>query len=40
MGVAALLSGRVDVRGARGVAVVISGGNVSGDVAADVLAPS
>jgi threonine dehydratase len=38
VGVAALLSRRVEVRGARGVAVVISGGNVSGDVAAAVLA--
>ncbi len=38
-GVAALLSGRVDVRGARGVAVVISGGNIAPELLARVLAP-
>jgi threonine dehydratase len=36
-GVAALISGRVDVRGARGVAIVISGGNVSPELLARVL---
>jgi len=40
VGVAALLSGAVDVRGAGGVAVVISGGNISGDLAGSLLAPA
>jgi threonine dehydratase len=34
VGVAALLAGRIDVRGAGGVGLVISGGNVAGDVVA------
>jgi threonine dehydratase len=38
VGVAALLAGKVDVRGRSGVACVISGGNVSPEIAADVLA--
>jgi threonine dehydratase len=37
-GVAALLSGRVDVRGSRGVAVVVSGGNIAPDLLARVMA--
>ena len=36
-GVAALLAGKADVRGAKGVAVIISGGNVTPEVAASVL---
>jgi threo-3-hydroxy-L-aspartate ammonia-lyase len=36
-GVAALLSGRIDVRGASGVAVVISGGNIAPDLLARIL---
>jgi threonine dehydratase len=39
VGVAALLSGRLDVSGANGVAVVISGGNISGELSASVLDP-
>jgi threonine dehydratase len=38
VGVAALLAGRVDVRGRHGVAVVVSGGNVSPQLAAEILA--
>jgi threonine dehydratase len=38
VGVAALLSGRVDVSGASGVAVVISGGNIAPELAAQLLA--
>jgi threonine dehydratase len=37
-GVAALLAGKVDVDGRTGVACVISGGNVSPEIAAEVLA--
>ena len=37
MGVEALLAGRIDVRGRRGVALVISGGNVSPELAAEIL---
>ena len=37
-GVAALLAGKVDVAGRTGVACIISGGNVSPEVAAEVLA--
>ena len=37
-GVAALLSGRVDVSGCRGVAVIVSGGNIDPALAAKVLA--
>jgi threonine dehydratase len=37
VGVAALLSKRVDVRGAGGVAVVISGGNIAPELAARIL---
>jgi threo-3-hydroxy-L-aspartate ammonia-lyase len=40
VGVAALLAGRIDVRGARGVGLVISGGNVSAPVVAAQLAGS
>jgi threonine dehydratase len=38
VGVAALLAGRIDVRGSAGVALVISGGNVAAELAAEVLA--
>lgn len=38
VGVAALLAGRIDVRGRAGVGLVISGGNVSPQLAAEVLA--
>ena len=38
VGVAALLAGRVDVQGRGGVAVVVSGGNVSPQLAAEILA--
>jgi threonine dehydratase len=38
VGVAALLAERIDVRGAKGVALVISGGNVSPKLAAEILA--
>ena len=38
VGVAALLAGRLDVEGAKGVALVISGGNVSPRLAAEILA--
>ena len=38
VGVAALLAGLIDVRGRRGVALVISGGNISPEMAATVLA--
>jgi threonine dehydratase len=37
VGVAALLSGRIDVRGSGGVAVVISGGNIAPELAAKLL---
>ena len=37
VGVAALLAGKIDVRGRTGVACVISGGNVSPEIAAEVL---
>src|SRR6478609_9567800 len=37
-GVAALLAGKVDVAGRTGVACVISGGNISPEIAAEVLA--
>jgi threonine dehydratase len=36
-GVAALLAGKVDVSDARGVAVVVSGGNVAPEIASDIL---
>ncbi|MDX6548119.1 MAG: hypothetical protein QOG33_1669, partial [Gaiellales bacterium] len=36
-GVAALLSGRVDVSGSRGVAVIVSGGNIAPDLLARLL---
>ena len=38
VGVAALLAGRVDVRGRGGAAVVVSGGNVAPQLAAEILA--
>jgi len=38
VGVAALLAGRVDVHGRGGVAVVVSGGNVAPQLAAEILA--
>jgi threonine dehydratase len=38
VGVAALLAGRVDVHGRSGVAVVVSGGNVAPQLAAEILA--
>jgi len=38
VGVAALLAGKVEVSGARGVAIVVSGGNISGELTASVLA--
>jgi threonine dehydratase len=38
VGVAALLAGRLDVRGSQGVALVISGGNVAPALAAEILA--
>jgi threonine dehydratase len=37
-GVAALLSGRVDVRGSNGVGVIISGGNIAPELLARILA--
>jgi threonine dehydratase len=40
VGVAALLAARIDVSGSAGVALVISGGNVSPQLAAEVLAGS
>jgi threonine dehydratase len=38
VGVAALLAGRIDIEGAKGVALVISGGNVAPQLAAEILA--
>jgi threonine dehydratase len=38
VGVAALLAGRLDLRGSQGVVFVISGGNVSPQLAAEILA--
>ena len=37
VGVAALLAGRIDLRGSQGVALVISGGNVAPKLAAEIL---
>jgi threonine dehydratase len=37
VGVAALLAGRLNLRGSQGVAFVISGGNVSPQLAAEIL---
>jgi threonine dehydratase len=38
VGVAAILAGRLDVAGSKGVALVISGGNVAPQLAAEILA--